>query len=230
MLSFFNKLFPRRLKLVSAALSIEAGVLEAKMLRAIAAVDRTHKDGALPLLPITGVLLLDMYGYFLSQDGKAIEITVSTLSPHVELTTLHELGNFLDYQGLDHSVEFASVNSPLLAAWRDAIKNSPPIQALGHYLRPSVSTVQVILANGSVVEYPIDKPYVEYLLKAEELWARSYLQFVAAKSGDPEILLQLNSERDHPVDGINYEQYWTDIDFQPIMAEIEKVFRRLGWM
>lgn len=230
MLAFLNKLFPRRLKPVSAALSVEAGVLEAKMLRAAAAIDRTHNDGVLPTLPLKAALLLDMYGCFRIQGGKAIEITVSTINPHVELTTLHEIGHLLDYQGMDHSVKFASVNSPLLALWRDAIKSSPPIQTLGHYLSPSISTVNEVLANGSVVKYPVDKPYVEYLLKAEELWARSYSQFVAAKSGDPEILLQLNKERERPAGGINYEQYWTDPDFQPIMAEIESVFRRLGWI
>jgi hypothetical protein len=169
MFSFFSRLFPQRIKSVSAALGIGPGVLEAKMLRAAAAIDRTHKDGTLPFLPMNGALLLDMYGYFRIQNGKAIAITVSTLNPQVELTTLHEIGHFLDYQGLDRSGEFASVNSPLLAPWRDAIKSSPPVQALKQYLSPFTRTVKEVSANGSVVEYPIDKPYVEYLLKAEAL-------------------------------------------------------------
>jgi hypothetical protein len=29
---------------------------------------------------------------------------------------------------------------------------------------------------------------------------------------------------------IDYKQYWTDLDFQPVMAEIEAVFQSLGWM
>lgn len=232
MLDFLKRIFQRpRLAPVSKALTVEAGVLERQILNAIAAVDQVHTDGALPDLPVKAASLVDMYGYFQNTTGeKAVEIVVSSLNPHAELTVVHEIGHFLDFKGLDRSTLWASVNSPALAPWREAIKRSRAAQTLGHFLDPTLRTATVTLWDGSVVEYPVDKSYVGYLLKAEELWARSYSQFIATQSRDPELMQQLERERKRPISGIYYPKHWDDADFQPILAEMEAVFRGLRWM
>ncbi len=232
MLDFLRRIFQRRrLYPVSKALDVKAGVLQRQVLSAIAAVDQVHTDGVLPDLPVKAASLVDMYGYFQNTtDGRAVEIVVSLLNPHVELTAVHEIGHFLDFKGLDRSTPWASVNSPALAAWREAVKTSRAVQTLGHFRNPTTRTMPVTLWDGSVVEYPVDKIYVGYLLKAEELWARSYSQFIAAQSRDPALLRQLEQERDRPVSGIYYPKHWDEADFQPIRAEVEAVFRGLRWM
>ena len=58
--------------------------------------------------------------------GKAVEIVVSLLNSHVELTAVHEVGHFLDFKALDRSTFWASASSPALAPWREAIKRSRP--------------------------------------------------------------------------------------------------------
>lgn len=162
--------------------------------------------------------------------GRAVEIVVSLLNPHVELTTVHEVGHFLDFKGLDRSNLWASVSSPTLAPWREAAKRSQAVQTLGYFLNPATRTMTVTLWDGSVVKYPVDKSYVGYLLKAEELWARSYSQFIATKSRDSVLLRQLEQERERPASGVYYPKHWEDADFQPILAEMEAIFRGLRWM
>jgi len=171
MLDLLRRVFQRRrLHPVSKALDVEAGVIKEQVLNAVAAVDQVHTDGVLPDLPVKAASLVDRYGYFQNTaDGRAVEIVVSLLNPHVELTAAHEIGHFLDFQGLDRSTLWASVNSPTLAAWREAVKTSRAVQTLGHFRNPAIRTMAVTLWDGSVVEYPVDKIYVGYLLKAEEL-------------------------------------------------------------
>ena len=232
MLDFLKRIFQRpRLAPVSKALAVEAGVLEKQIRNAIAAVDQVHTDGSLPDLPLKAASLVDMYGYFQNTTGgKAVEIVVSPLNPHVELTAVHEIGHFLDFKGLDRSTLWASVNSSSLAPWRETIKKSQAVQTLGHFLDPTVRTIGVKLWDGSVVEHPVDKSYVGYLLKAEESWARSYSQFIAIQSHNPELMQQLERERKRPVSGIYYPKHWNDADFQPILTEMEAIFRGLRWM
>ena len=81
-----------------------------------------------------------------------------------------------------------------------------------------------------MVEYVIQKSYVDYLLESEELWARSYTQFITTKSGNSELREQLNRLRDRPARSLYYWEQWDDDDFLPVLAEIEAVLRQLGWM
>lgn len=232
MLDSLRRIFQRRGRTpVSKALITEAGSIEAHVRDAIAAIDHVHTDGTLPALPVKSAVLLDMYGYFQNtSDGRAVEIVVSLLNSHVELTAVHEIGHFLDFEGLDTPARWASVNSPTLAPWREVVKASRAVQTLGHLSNPATRTMAVTLWDGSVVEYLVDKSYVEYLLQAEELWARSYSQFITAESRSPALLRQLEQERERPASGIYYPKHWDDADFQPIRAEMQTIFRGLRWI
>ena len=232
MLDFLKRIFQWRGRPpVSGALIVEAGTIEKQVREAVAAIDRVHTDGTLPLLPVKSAVLQDMYGYFLNTTGgRVVEIIVGLRNPHVELTMVHEVGHFLDFKGLDPSTEWASVNSPTLAPWREAVKTSRAVQTLGQLSSPATRTTAVTLWDGSVVEYPVNKSYVGYLLQAEELWARSYSQFIATQSRDPALLRQLGQEQERPVSGIYYPKQWGDADFQPIRAEMQTIFRGLRWM
>ena len=153
-----------------------------------------HTDGILPRLPVTTASLTDQHGYFGSTTaGDAVGIVLNLFSPHVELTTVHEIGHFLDLKALHPAVPWASENSPALALWREAVKKSQAVQTLGHCSDPAVSAIEVTRGNGFVVEYPVDKIYVAYLLRAKELWARSYAQFIATESRHPALMQQLSS-------------------------------------
>lgn len=232
MLNFLTRAFLRRsLPPVSRALDVESGSrIESQMRDAIAAIDAVHIDGTLPRLPVTTAPLSDQHGYFGSTTaGDAVEIVLNLLSPHVELTTVHEIGHFLDLKALHSAVPWASENSPTLAPWREAVKKSQAVQTLRHFSDPAVSTIRVIQRDGSVVEYPVDKTYAAYLLRAKEFWARSYAQFIATESHHPALMQQLETERERPESGIYYPKHWEEADFQPIHAEIITLLRDLRW-
>ena len=232
MLDFLKQVFQRRgLHPVSRALDVEGGSqIESQLRNAIAAIDQVHTDGVLPRLPVTTAALTDLHGYFRSTTaGDAVEIVVNLFSPHVELTTVHEIGHFLDFKALDQAAPWASANSPAFASWREAVKRSQAAQTLRHFSDPAVSTIKAPLGNASVVEYPVDKVYVAYLFRARELWARSYAQFIATESHDPALLQQLEEERERPGSSIYYPKHWDDDDFEPVRAEIDAIFQDLRW-
>lgn len=86
------------------------------------------------------------------------------------------------------------------------------------------------LPDGTVVEYDVDQVYLRYLLTPQELWARSYAQFIATRSGNADLQRQLDRLRERPARAFYYGEQWEDVDFLPIMAEVEALFRHLGWL
>ncbi len=217
---------------VSAALDVQTGLYSEPLTNALAAIDAVHKDGKLPKIPIKRLeLSRGMHGRFQHiVGGQPIQIAVHYASSHAELTTVHEVGHFLDYAGFGVAGEFSSVAGAVLDGWRAAVRNSSTVQRLGRLWQLSTNKVQETQANGNVVEYKVEKYYIEYLLQNEELWARSYAQFITAKSAHPGLREQLDRLRDRPARSLYYGEQWDDEDFMPIMAEIEAVFRQLGWM
>ena len=243
LLKRFVNLFSRqnnRLSNVSAvsnALKIEAsfaaGTNEHFAYRAIhnaiSAIDRVHKDGNLPAIPVKVKPIIDAHGHFKkTSTNNIVKIAISYFGSHIELTCVHEIGHFLDFSGIDNSGSFASVNSPLLDKWRQAVKNSVATQHLGKLSKVTHATGASF--DGSVVTYPVDNAYVLYLLRAQELWARSYSQFIATKSKNSILQNQLEYRLQPSANGLYYWEHWDNQDFLPIMAAIEAVFRQLGWM
>ena len=59
-----------------------------------------------------------------------------------------------------------------------------------------------------MVEYEVDQDYLRYLLQPRELWARSYAQFIALKSGDLTLRLQLNGLPSRPARMFSCGEQW----------------------
>ncbi|MEM6328359.1 MAG: hypothetical protein AAF791_14695, partial [Bacteroidota bacterium] len=71
----------------------------------------------------------------------------------------------------------------------------------------------------------LPQSYADYLLEPWELWARSYAQYIAQRSGDPTMRSQIAGLRsDHPL------KQWSDDDFEPIADVIDSIFRDLQWI
>lgn len=70
-----------------------------------------------------------------------------------------------------------------------------------------------------------DNDYVDYLLDRRELWARSYTQYVATRSQDPNLLEWLRREQGH----FSYKEHWKDESFEPVAKAIDDIFEKLGW-
>lgn len=236
MFEFLHRLFSgkaipshTRIRPVGDALDVTPGQFGQPMRVAISAINRVHQDGTLPVILVTRDFFRDRHGQFSVRAGR-IAIQINLVGPHAELTTVHEIGHFLDHSGWGKLGGWASETPGVLDQWRDAVKRSRGIQRLLPLLQTGVDRTSETLPDGTVVEYEVDQAYLRYLLQPRELWACSYAQFIAVQSGDSNLLLQLDSLRDKPVRTFYYGEQWDKDDFRPIQLSIEAVFRSLRWM
>ena len=70
---------------------------------------------------------------------------------------------------------------------------------------------------------------IKELQKNPEIWARAYVQYIAQKSGNPELLAALHAKRDTPV-GQMLNRYWSDENFRPVAKGFDDLFRSKGWL
>jgi len=218
-----------RIAPVSAALD----VIEFKQIsdRVLRNIDSVHSDGALPLIPVKrtttreGSGAFGMYQRTRPENGdQAVKIALNHRSPHPEFTLAHEIGHFIDHKGLPGSY-MSSEYHPALEKWRKTVEASPEVQWI-QQLYDGKSTVVV---EGNI--YRIPKKHLSYLLRKREIWARSYAQWIAKKSGDTRLLDQLKDEinqdakREIPLPG-----QWRDENFEPIAEAIEALFKEMGWL
>jgi hypothetical protein len=81
----------------------------------------------------------------------------------------------------------------------------------------------VVAPDGTLVPRPDDLRYVIYLLQETEVFARSYTQYIAEKSGDATLLAELQMAQAMP-----YPEQWTIQDFAPISAEFDGLLAQQG--
>jgi hypothetical protein len=202
--------------LIGPSLNLPADRLGQPLREAVALIDRIHGDGPLPTITVERVPLMGREGYYDPRPPFGVAVGVHAKRPR--LTMLHEIGHFLDHHGLGGGSTLASgaLGDVRLDPWRHAAMGSQAVQELRR--RES-------LRAGTA-----DAAYIAYLLRYPELWARSYAQFVATRGGDPVLMAELDARRE-PIPGVEYlPRHWDDADFIPIAAEIESLFRGLGWM
>jgi len=236
MLDFLRRLLgkkaaprPTAVRPVSDALAIEPGESGQPLRDAVAAINSVHQDGVLPVISITRAHFHDRHGQC-SLQGNNISIKINLVGPHVELTTVHEIGHFLDYSGLGRPGGLASETPGTLDRWREAVKQSQSFQHIAAILIMEADEATETSSGRTVVEYEADRDYLRYLVQPRELWARSYAQFIAVRSGDPTLRLQLDGLRERSVRTSSYGEQWDEDDFLPISMSIEVIFHDLGWM
>lgn len=146
---------------------------------------------------------------------RAIEL----LDGHTDAisTAIHEIGHFIDFT---LGKGYTATKRPELKEWRDAIDNSQSVTKLWDMLtNPSKYEVDF----GKAGKLKPDTPYTDYLLKNEELFARSYAQYILTKNGKYDVLDDMRQD-------IMYDsKQWEDSDFKPIEAAFDKLFEGLKW-
>lgn len=206
----------------SALASIDPDIAPA-VNRALNAITQVHGVAKLPKsVPVVANELEDaearyVDGYHLSLGGRPREIGITRYStvtgaPVPEFVFTHEFGHLLDFSAIGTAGESAALNSPLFAGLRSAWANT--------------TAVRDIAALTASTEPGVAK-FMQYLLKPEELWARSYSQWVALRSGDRDLLRGVDYYR-KIVKLVQLQWAWDDFD--PIAAGIDDLMRRLGWV
>jgi hypothetical protein len=132
---------------------------------------------------------------------------------HPELTLAHEIGHWLDREGAGVGGRFESEAGGLFADWLAAVERSEAVQNIRQRARTGYN-----------------RKYANYLLRVREMWARSYAQWVAVRSGDAKLLQQLELIRRKGASAEQRPSQWEDADFEAIAREIDALFRKIGWM
>ncbi|MES2756130.1 MAG: hypothetical protein V4693_02055 [Pseudomonadota bacterium] len=131
------------------------------------------------------------------------------------MSFIHEVGHLLDHRALVRATPgCATANIPNngLSAWARAILQTPEVAQLGLLGESSANAARV-----------------GYYLDVSELWARSYTQWVAMRSGDSTLLDALNKIR-KSVDPLTAATHWHGAHFTVVGQEIDAIFRTRGWI
>ena len=181
-----------------------------RQLRALlATIDAVHGDGDLPLLPVRwGILPADLVAQYRTTEDFAepVSLTINPNRARWPLAVAHEIGHFIDHLGIGDPSTMASRTSPLLSGWRRAVRESRACRTL-------------------MEEFGI----VPYVTDDEELWARSYAQWIASRS-EHEPLMTLVVQSRGPDPGLpRFFGQWDGDDFEAIAEQIALLLRRLGW-
>jgi hypothetical protein len=219
---------------VSSAFTIK-GVgsdVKAAFVEALADIDAIHTDGLLPEIESVSSNSNSVDGFFRYKTADPMdgpEISVSERSDSKDLTAAHEIGHAIDVVGVGQGKTVVDSNQEF-KAWRKAINDSNPIKFLKSLLTKTSLTLEY---EGRSITVDLSrkeiKKHIRYLLKPEEIWARSYSQFVASRSSRPIMKKQLQKEMES-LEGFVFKTQWPDSEFAPIDAAIEEAFRSLGWM
>lgn len=162
------------------------------------------------------VMEYGLWGYYKLGSGATREIGVNAYAPGPRMTVAHEYGHFLDHQlfgsgkpGLS-GVATHSNNQEVKALMKVAAK-SPEIKRLRAKLRDPMTP-------------PHHAEYIAYLLMPAEIFARSYSQWVAQRSGDQSMRAELRDVRSTDRETHGYESQWSDANFYPLAREFDRLF------
>lgn len=176
---------------------------------AMEAIDSVHGDGPLKAIPFNHAVSKRADGTYWSTHSRAMQIAVKPSASHGSAFHLvHEAGHWIDHIGIPSRFKFASESKGPMDEWR--------------------SVVMASAAYKSIEKRPHSE-HRDYLLSGRELWARSYAQFIAVKSGAKPLTDWLKRVRNGQT-GYSWDSQWAAEDFVPIAAAIEKLFAAMGWL
>jgi SPP1 gp7 family putative phage head morphogenesis protein len=213
---------------ISAAFELGGGKAKAELQAALDAVDAVHGDGkhhAIPIKQVGGKSQHGAFAYVIG--GEPAKITISSAGAYPGVSLLHEIGHFIDNQaigrrGVNSSADDESPLADVMKAIRDGRAYAEATRMLGRKRA-------VLNVKGRKEYFELDQGYASYVLRPQELFARAYARYIAVRSGNAQLLAELNREHMHR-DVLIYRQSWSDEDFAAVASALDSLFERLGWM
>jgi hypothetical protein len=184
--------------------------------RVVGVIAAVHRVMGVPPLSIRVLALPDRerHGAF---DGSLI--IVNRLSATRDLALVHEIGHALDRFGIgtDARIDTSTTQHPLLHEWQRAVSRSHAVQEL-RQLRADLPASAIRA-----------RTYIGYLLSARELFARSYAQWLARRSGDETLFADISRIRTER-GTVSALIHWEGDDFSPLGTALDRVMEALGWI
>lgn len=205
---------------------------------AMSAIEQVHGDGPLRPLPLLHYRTAqdgNLGGYDPNPGRRRMLLSTAGRAHHPHLTLWHETGHWLDDLALGATPgRMASRAAGLeLREWRDAVERSGAIRTLRQWLQ---EPAWITGPDGRPMPNPRRPPHTTvghlvYLLSPEEMFARSYAQWIAQRSQHPSGLVELAREQARARENPHrpYPSQWEDDDFAPIAAAFDRLFALKGW-
>ena len=235
---------------VSAALNMETRIAGAYGNEVVAAIDRVHGDGPLSPIPVTIKRMPGgRQGQFATYNQIPAEINMRARPDHPRLTLAHEIGHWLDQSGIGRNgaaptdgghgqvTRWLSIwpdKAPAeLLAWKEAVDRSAArgqLADLQHQMRTK-KHIEFTTEDGTPNKARLSPTWLAYSLRTDELWARSYAQYIAVRSGDAGMMAELRTEQaEQRRMAVPITTQWQDADFVPIARAMDALFSALGWL
>jgi len=190
-------------------------------------IDNVHGDGELtevPLKQTSGSVSMGTYRYN-SITGQPVMITTSSKDDTPGFSFAHEVGHFIDQQQIRSNKDVSDIVSNI----QEAANKTSAMNRLNQLT--TLRTVPYTSNTGEVKDHYIQQNYVKYLLRENEVFARSYAQYIATESQDAQMIKDLDFNRDiAKAENSIYPSHWTDDDFAPIAKEFNNLFKAMGWL
>jgi hypothetical protein len=220
---------------VSAALDTTGHPIQRRLDVVLRLIQRVHRTGAvtLPRIPVRQELQPQRrqsgFARTKTTPSRPLYISVWDRSSHAELGFLHEVGHHIERFGIpghnDGNRPYAT--DPTIADWLATVRASRAFAEL--QLLTGLLVVRRPDTYGVIQTYRVDRTYVGYLLRASELWARSYAQYIATRTRDRRLRRQVDLFRDFRRQPVYNAMQREDADFAPIAAATDQLFRSIGW-
>jgi hypothetical protein len=189
-------------------------------------------DGVHQIGPVTGDLVMVQQEAGAFQDGHQVlgrwrvkenKLFYDPTQSDIRGTLLHETGHGLDWRvfgnGKYYGSDLASIGEGPLVGWFQAVRATEAFKA--------IEEIRLTEDNNWIYSNN-DRRFASYLNGTRELFARSYHQYIATKSGDAVtrselgLILQRRSWSKH--------EQWTRADFEPVVQALDEMFKGLGWL
>jgi hypothetical protein len=217
---------------VSSILRIEATGKVARVAKeSLDVIDQVHGVGlsahvAIPIVEGGSFSRPGVFEYYKGGRPVHIELSSRSSTPHIDFT--HEVGHFLDHQVIGHPGEYASrAGNAVLSGWREAVEATEAVQRLSDL--SEMSRFRVSGPGGGFRYVPVDRMYVRYLLRPQELFARSYAQLVAMESQNADFLTEMAILRATRGGLIKYPAQWRNDDFMAIRESLLRAIMEMKW-
>lgn len=176
----------------------------------------TVRDAAMPVRVKIQNLGQGVNGRYRYSPSGPVDLVISPTANRPALTLAHEVGHYVDNQHLGENNGDGSLRRvPALDGWWDAIDRSDAVRQL----RDALANPPASIASDPAA-LRVFQRHLSYLLGRDELFARSYAQWVARRIDDAQLadeLMRAQLAQDVP-------RQWADNDFEPVAAALDALF------
>jgi hypothetical protein len=192
----------------------------------IQAIDQVVGDGVLHKIDVRFGLLEDEGGHFWHSGTGTSEILIDQNTKIPAMTIAHEIAHRLDVDVLGHKktygserINYLTKTVQIMSVWHLAIYRSNAYRSL--------KVAQTKRKKDQ--QYQQD---LSVLLRPRELFARSFAQYIAIRSQNPqmlsELMILLDSNNFLPNEFLQYQ--WEANDFEAIAKSFDQMLYNLGWV